>query len=166
MHKILGRADRQSVHHFQACRNNTGSNDNEAASGSDHFIELTPDLVSATVHNVFGVTGTHPLEDVVTGGLAVEEISNEVPSVYSLKQNYPNPFNPTTNIQFAIPKAGFVTMKVYNLLGQEVSTLVDEYKNAGTYKVDFNASNLSSGVYFYKIDAGNYTNVKKMILMK
>ena len=57
-------------------------------------------------------------------------------------------------------------MKVYNLLGQEISTLVDEYKNAGTYKVDFNASNLSSGVYFYKIDAGSYTNVKKMILMK
>ncbi len=149
-----------------ALSNNTGSNDNEAASGSDHFIELIPNMLSATVHNVFGVTGTHQLEDVVTGGLAVEEISNAVPSVYSLKQNYPNPFNPTTNIQFAIPKAGFVTMKVYNLLGQEVSTLVDEYKNAGTYKVDFNASNLSSGVYFYKIDAGSYTSVKKMILMK
>jgi len=143
---------------------NGGSNDNEAASGSDHYFYLTPDILSGTVHNRFGVTGNHTLDDVVVVG--VKEISNTIPQVYSLKQNYPNPFNPTTNIQFAIPKAGFVTMKVYNLLGQEVTTLVDEYKNAGTYKVDFNASNLSSGVYFYKIDAGNYTNVKKMILMK
>ena len=143
---------------------NGGSNDNEAPSLSDHFINLTPDLLSATVHNQFGVTGTHELENVVV--LGVEEVPNTVPKVYSLKQNYPNPFNPTTNIRFAIPDAGLVTLKIYNLLGQEVTTLVNEYKNAGTYNVDFNAVNLSSGVYFYQINAGNYSDTKKMILMK
>ena len=143
---------------------NGGSNDNEAPSGSDHFLNFSPDLLSATVHNQFGVTGTHELENVVV--LGVEEIPNTVPKVYSLKQNYPNPFNPTTNIRFAIPDAGLVTLKIYNLLGQEVTTLVNEYKNAGTYNVDFNAVNLSSGVYFYQINAGNYSDTKKMILMK
>ena len=143
---------------------NTGSNDNESSVGTDHFLNLTSDLLSATVRNQWGVMGDHELVDVVVTG--VEEISSSVPSVYSLSQNYPNPFNPTTNIRFAIPEAGLVTMKVYNLLGQEVTTLINEYKNAGTYNVDFNAVNLSSGVYFYQINAGNYSDTKKMILMK
>jgi hypothetical protein len=143
---------------------NTGSNDNESSVGTDHFLNLTSDLLSATVRNQWGVMGDHELVDVVVTG--VEEISSSVPSVYSLSQNYPNPFNPTTNIRFAVPEAGLVTMKVYNLLGQEVTTLVNEYKNAGTYNVDFNAVNLSSGVYFYQINAGNYSDTKKMILMK
>jgi hypothetical protein len=143
---------------------NTGSNDNESSVGTDHFLNLTSDLLSATVRNQWSVMGDHELVDVVVTG--VDEISSSVPSVYSLSQNYPNPFNPTTNIRFAVPEAGLVTMKVYNLLGQEVATLLNEYKNAGTYNVDFNAVNLSSGVYFYQINAGNYSDTKKMILMK
>ena len=99
------------------------------------------------------------------GLVAVREIPGQL-NTYKLEQNYPNPFNPTTNINFSIQKAGLVTLKVYNILGQEVSTLINKEMNAGTYSFNFNASNLSSGVYFYSINTGNYVATKKMILMK
>jgi hypothetical protein len=92
--------------------------------------------------------------------------SNNIPNVYSLSQNYPNPFNPSTKISFGLPKAGNVEIKIYDLLGREVTTLVNEFKTAGSYSVDFNASNLASGVYFYSIKSGNFTDTKKMVLMK
>ncbi|MBS1515193.1 MAG: choice-of-anchor J domain-containing protein, partial [Bacteroidetes bacterium] len=79
---------------------------------------------------------------------------------YSLSQNYPNPFNPTTNIKFAIPQSGFVTLKIYNMLGKEVATLVSSNLSKGSYSYDFNASNLASGIYFYKLEAGNFSEVK------
>ncbi|MBS1515195.1 MAG: T9SS type A sorting domain-containing protein, partial [Bacteroidetes bacterium] len=79
---------------------------------------------------------------------------------YSLSQNYPNPFNPSTNIKFAIPQSGFVTLKIYNMLGKEVATLVSSNLSAGSYNYDFNASNLASGIYFYKLEAGNFSEVK------
>jgi len=85
---------------------------------------------------------------------------------FSLSQNYPNPFNPSTKIKFAIPKSSFVNLKVYDVLGNEIATLVDEYKLAGKYEVEFNASALPSGVYFYQLKAGKYTATKKMILLK
>jgi len=89
-----------------------------------------------------------------------------IPKDYSLYQNYPNPFNPTTKIRFDNPKSGNVTLKVYDLLGKEVALLVNETKQAGSYIVDFNGQNLSSGVYFYKLESGNYTDVKRMILIR
>jgi len=98
---------------------------------------------------------------VVSDNVKVEE-----PEEYILNQNYPNPFNPTTKINFALPKQGFVTMKVYDILGRVVRTLVNEYKNAGNYITEFDGTNLSSGVYFYKLTADNFSNVKKMILIK
>ncbi|HRR19497.1 MAG TPA: T9SS type A sorting domain-containing protein [Ignavibacteriales bacterium] len=85
---------------------------------------------------------------------------------YMLGQNYPNPFNPTTKIGFTIPKAGHVTLKVYNMLGQEVATLVDKYMNAGTDIVNFNATNLPSGTYIYQLKSGSVTITKKMMLVK
>jgi len=93
------------------------------------------------------------------------------PSVFSLEQNYPNPFNPTTSLQYAIGSRQFVTLKVYDVLGNEVATLVNEEKPAGEYEVEFNShsdagQNLSSGVYFYKLKAGNFIETKKMILLK
>jgi len=97
---------------------------------------------------------------------SVTPVVANVPDKYSLSQNYPNPFNPVTKINFAIPKSGLVTLKVYDVLGREVSTLVNEIKNAGIYKVDFNASNLSSGMYFYKVSVNGFTDVKKMMLIK
>ncbi len=89
-----------------------------------------------------------------------------MPSEFALDQNYPNPFNPSTIINFSISKSEFVTMKIYNALGQEVSTVVNEFLNAGSYKVNFNAENLASGMYIYKITAGNFVSAKKMLLLK
>jgi hypothetical protein len=91
---------------------------------------------------------------------------NNLASDYKLSQNYPNPFNPVTKINFAIPKSGLVTVKVYDMLGKEVSELVNEVKNAGTYSVDFNASAFSSGIYFYKMSVNDFSDVKKMMLIK
>jgi predicted extracellular nuclease len=88
------------------------------------------------------------------------------PSSYTLEQNYPNPFNPTTKINYSITKSNVVTLKIYNILGQLVRTLVNQHQAQGAYTVTFNATNLSSGVYFYMLKAGNFTSVKKMILLK
>lgn len=142
---------------------NTGSNDNESSIGTDHFINLLPNLSSARVANVWSVMGDHTLLDVV---LDVKDLNTGIPAAYELGQNYPNPFNPTTQIRFGLPEAGLVSMKVYNLIGQEVATLVNEYRNAGNHVVDFNASKLTSGVYFYAITANNFTSTKKMLLLK
>ena len=95
-----------------------------------------------------------------------ENYSNSIPEKYSLSQNYPNPFNPTTNIKYQIPINSFVTLKIYDVMGREVKTLVSETKSAGSYSVDFNASDFSSGVYFYKIQSGDFTETKKMLLIK
>ena len=90
----------------------------------------------------------------------------QVPDKYKLEQNYPNPFNPVTKINYSITKTGLVTLKVYSILGQEVATLVNEVKTAGNYFVDFDASNFSSGVYFYSIKAGDFNDTKRMFLIK
>ncbi len=91
---------------------------------------------------------------------------NNIPLDFILEQNYPNPFNPSTKINFSIPKSDFVTLKVYNMLGQEVATLVNRQMSAGKYSVEFNASNLTSGVYLYKITTNDFTLSKKMMLLK
>jgi hypothetical protein len=85
---------------------------------------------------------------------------------YKLIQNYPNPFNPSTKISYSIKEDGFVTLKVYDILGVEIATLVNEQKTAGTYEADFNAANLPSGMYVYKLQSGSFTDVKKMLLTK
>ncbi len=90
----------------------------------------------------------------------------EIPNYYSLAQNYPNPFNPTTSIKYSVPKAVNVSLKIFDVLGKEVATLVNETKQPGFYTADFNASNLASGIYFYRIDAGEFSSVKKMMLVK
>jgi len=89
-----------------------------------------------------------------------------VPSNYRLLQNYPNPFNPSTNIKYDLPKEGLVTLRVYDILGKEVKTLVNEFERAGTYKITFNASDLPSGIYFYRLSSKNFNQVKKFILLK
>ncbi len=90
----------------------------------------------------------------------------QVPTTYSLSQNYPNPFNPTTVIDYAIPKDSHVTLRIYDVLGQEVETLVNEEQNVGRYQVQFNGSRLASGVYFYRLVAGNHIITKKMLMLK
>jgi hypothetical protein len=96
----------------------------------------------------------------------VSNSTNGIPNEYRLMQNYPNPFNPVTKISFDIPKQGLVTLKIYDVLGREVRTLVNEVKNAGSYTVDFNAADLSSGVYFYKLEVNGFSDVKRMMLIK
>lgn len=94
------------------------------------------------------------------------QANKNIPSSFDLKQNYPNPFNPVTNIEFDLPKDVLVTVKVFDVLGREIKTLVNEFKNAGSYIVSFNGSDLSSGIYFYRIQAGNFISVKRMTLIK
>jgi hypothetical protein len=96
----------------------------------------------------------------------VNNINNSVPLVFSLSQNYPNPFNPTTKINYDLPKDCKVTMIIYDILGREVIKLVNEFKKAGRYTASFNGHNLSSGVYFYRIEAGEFVQSKKMVLVK
>ncbi|MBI3189499.1 MAG: T9SS type A sorting domain-containing protein [Ignavibacteriales bacterium] len=91
---------------------------------------------------------------------------NEQPMKFSLEQNYPNPFNPTTNFGFRIANFGLVTLKVYDVLGREVATLIDEKKEVGEHSVLWNAEGFPSGVYFYKLTAGSFTDVKKLILIR
>lgn len=100
----------------------------------------------------------------VYGSTAIEPLDLNVPKDYKLSQNFPNPFNPATNIQFAIPVSGHVKLTVYNVAGQQVATLVNGIISAGTYQVDFDARNLSSGIYFYSLQAGSFKQVKKMLL--
>mgnify|MGYP000321372828 CR=1 FL=1 len=100
-----------------------------------------------------------------TVGIRDQEIT-EVPTSFSLEQNFPNPFNPTTTIQYSIPFSEKVSLKIFNLLGEEVKTLADEFQEAGKYSVQFNANNLPSGIYFYRLQAGSFVQTKKMILLK
>ena len=98
--------------------------------------------------------------------VGVQNVSSEIPVQYELSQNYPNPFNPVTNIRFSIPKEGFVTLKVFDITGKEVRTLVNEDLRAGKYNIDFSGTDLASGVYFYRINTSGFSDVKKMILVK
>lgn len=98
--------------------------------------------------------------------IGIEKISSEIPLTYSLYQNYPNPFNPYTTIKFDIPKNDFVNIAVYNITGQLVATLADQQVQAGRYEIKFNASDFASGVYFYRIITSNFTDVKKMVILK
>ncbi len=96
----------------------------------------------------------------------VKSTDGFVPGIFSLEQNYPNPFNPSTTINYQVPVNGLVTLKVFNVVGQEVATLVNEVQQASGYQASFDASKLSSGIYFYTLRAGNFVQTKKMMLLK
>jgi type IX secretion system substrate protein len=109
------------------------------------------------------------IDDMLIGNrnpIGITPISNNVPKRFELRQNYPNPFNPVTNIEFELPKSGHVNLIIYNSIGQEMRTLVNQELKAGSYKVDFDAGNLPSGTYYYRINAGDFTDSKKMIVVK
>jgi hypothetical protein len=99
-------------------------------------------------------------------GTPVREEAANVPSQFALEQNYPNPFNPSTKIQFSIVNRQLTIVKVYDVLGREVATLVNEVKEPGTYTVEFDASSLASGVYFYRLQAGTYVETRKLLLLR
>ena len=116
-------------------------------------ITPTPSIATGGTHTILCYTGIQP-------------ISNGIPDLYKLEQNYPNTFNPSTNIRFDLPKSGSVKLVVFDALGREVATLVNEKLAPGTYEVDWNGSGYASGVYFYKLMTGDYVDIKKMLLVK
>lgn len=153
------------------------SNDSLGPGGNAFVLGVGPfNLAPNQVETVgFAILNASSVADLITknsqaivkyGTVGIQTISTEVPKVFSLSQNYPNPFNPVTRIQFAVPKNEIVSIRVYDILGKEVATLVNEQKNAGTYEVDFNASSLSSGVYFYRMQAGYFADIKRMMVIK
>jgi hypothetical protein len=104
----------------------------------------------------------------LTGGVLTgfSDISSEIPYEYSLSQNYPNPFNPNTIINYQLPMFNFVSLKIFDVLGNEVTTLVNETKPAGSYEVEFDGSEFASGVYFYRLEAGDFKETRRMLLIK
>jgi hypothetical protein len=118
--------------------------------------------------NLFaGTTGSgiwkRPLSEMVTG---MEENHNQFPNCFALLQNYPNPFNPSTNISFNLPSKSFVTLKLFDIIGREVATIVSEEMSAGSYSRQWNAVSMSSGIYFYRLQAGSFIETNKLLLLK
>ena len=144
---------------------------NNGASWSAVNTGLTNSLVlslAVSGTNLFAGTSRggvwrRPLSEMIT---SVERTSTDLPAYFSLEQNYPNPFNPSTTISFNIPQQSHVKLVIYDVLGRDVRTLVDEEKQPGRYSVSFDASNLPSGVYLYRLQAGNFSEVRKMVVMK
>ncbi|MBI3125691.1 MAG: T9SS type A sorting domain-containing protein [Ignavibacteriales bacterium] len=131
---------------------------------NEWFVDVTNDLppVNPPLSNT--LTADNLKSEM--NALAKEMEITETPKLFSLEQNYPNPFNPTTRISYSIKEAGLVTLKVFDILGREVSTLVNEVKPAGRFEVEFNASDLPSGTYIYRLTAGNYQTINKMSFVK
>lgn len=148
---------------------NNGSTADLQDDDPNFFVEAgnTFESISGIMYFSFGNYKLNPRQesDFVGFATSVEE-NGTVPTVFNLDQNYPNPFNPTTIISYSLPEAASVSLKVFDVLGREVQTLVNDVKNAGTYTVEFNANNLPSGVYIYRIETPNYSSVKKMLLIK
>ncbi|MDP1994070.1 MAG: T9SS type A sorting domain-containing protein, partial [Ignavibacteria bacterium] len=138
-------------------------NDNEGGLEADKTLKMHKLTTNAVIKDTFGLRRIIP---------NVEKLGNTTPTAYKLEQNYPNPFNPETVISWQIAVGSFVTLKVYDVLGNEVAALVNEEQSAGTYQILFNTllttnnKQLTSGVYFYQIRAGNFVQTKKMILLR
>ena len=121
-------------------------------------------MVNSNVGYIVGNNGR--ILKTLNGGIGIQQISTTVPKGFNLQQNYPNPFNPVTNIIFSIPKTGFAKLTVYDASGREAAVLFNGELSAGSYKYDFDASDYSSGIYFYRLEANDFTQTKKMILVK
>ncbi|MCK9280553.1 MAG: T9SS type A sorting domain-containing protein [Melioribacteraceae bacterium] len=140
--------------------NSTFKKVDELEKGKDYFWRVQgKDTEGNTTY--YSGTGKFTIDASIT---SVEE--QPIPNEYSLEQNYPNPFNPTTVIQFNMPKSGLASLKIFDILGREIITLVNEIKEAGTHKVTWNGIGLASGVYIYKLTTGDYSSIKKMALIK
>jgi photosystem II stability/assembly factor-like uncharacterized protein len=135
-------------------------------SGSNSYYHKQNDLMEFLSPVLLTKSASLMLASVAELAEPLPKINQDIPTGFSLEQNYPNPFNPSTTFKFSIPEIAHVTLKVFNILGSEVATIADSKFNAGTYTISWNASSLSSGVYFYKIKAGKYSDSKKLILVK
>ena len=137
------------------------------STGNNPFTLTAPGPGSYTVNA--GFKNPNPRRwDSVTVDINLTDIGehHSNPTEYRLYDNYPNPFNPSTTIRYSIPEASFTSIKIYDVLGNEVSSLVNETKSAGTYAVEFNANDLSSGIYYYALQAGSFNETRKMILLR
>ncbi|PKL83212.1 MAG: hypothetical protein CVV24_06055 [Ignavibacteriae bacterium HGW-Ignavibacteriae-3] len=172
---------------FFTVTNSTGGTMNWIASSTDNWITITNGnsginngIINFSYLSNNGNARVGTITVTAAGALAspktvevrqalattVEPFGSVIPTKYGLNQNFPNPFNPSTVITFSIPKESFVTLKIFNLLGKEEKTLVNQFKPTGIYSVSFDASNLNSGIYFYQLQADNYFQVRKMLLLK
>ena len=154
-----------------------GTNDRGVFRSSNNgtsWTQVNSGLSDSTVMSL-AVSGTNLFAGTWGGGVWRRPLSemitsvqhkSEIPFHFRLEQNYPNPFNPSTIIKFAITSNQFVQLKIYDVLGREVASLVNEEKPSGSYEINFNAAQLSSGIYFYKMQAGSFVQIKKMILLK
>jgi len=123
-------------------------------------------LISGSTVSVPGLNPTSTVYSFAPTIVNVESQNNIVPEYFALHQNYPNPFNPTTKIKYSVPQSSNVVIKVFDVLGKEITTLVNEEKSVGTYELNWYAGNLPSGIYFYQLNAGSFVETKKMILLK
>ncbi|MBK8984269.1 MAG: T9SS type A sorting domain-containing protein [Ignavibacteria bacterium] len=156
---------------FDIERSSVSGSWTKIANVSGNGTSTTPHSYSFTDRNVASGNYNYRLKQIdFNGNFEYFNLSNEVvigiPAEFKLSQNYPNPFNPSTTISYEIPVDGAVSLKIFDMSGKEVMNLVDGVKNAGYYSINFNASNLSSGIYFYKLSANDFTSVKKMMLVK
>lgn len=151
---IYGEADEQETEiYFKAWDPEAGLYED-----LDNALQFDPESVHGTPRK--------PIEWFGEMSTSADDLTNDIPESFDLNQNYPNPFNPTTNIKFALPEASDVRIDVYNILGQRVATLVNEHRRAGFYNLEFDASRLASGAYFYRIRAGSFVKTQKMMLIK
>jgi len=148
---------------FNASAGNWESTNRNAGIFSLNITALAADSNNIYVGDNCGLVYSGPFNSI---SYIKNNNNNKIPSDYKLSQNYPNPFNPSTNIKFEIPKSSFVNLVVYDMLGREIAKLVNEKLNVGIYSVDWNGSNFSSGMYFYKLTSGDFSEVKKMVLIK
>ena len=137
---------------------------NDPPNPGDTTMALYPS--KGTRRNDMGAYGGPQRVVLSTQIIGIHQVSSNVPKGFTLEQNYPNPFNPTTSILYQLPKSGFVSLRLYDIAGRQVGILINSIQQAGTYKFDFNASNLPSGVYFYKLESNGFSATKKMILVK
>lgn len=155
---------------IEVCFDNTTWSSNTTVAGTSQtgtVIHNHVDGSSGCTLTSTSTASTRPnLCMIINTTTGVNPVGTSTPQDYTLSQNYPNPFNPTTKINFALPKQGLVSLKIYDILGREVKTLINEVKSAGNYTVDFNASEYSSGVYFYKLESNGFSDIKKMMLIK
>jgi len=145
-------------------------------SGSEYDFAVPSGGTVDFVHEIFDNEGDDHWMDGFDGTVYTLDFSSivsvdgqsgdQLPEIYALSQNYPNPFNPTTTISYSIPQNSYVSLRVFDVLGNEVQTLVNDKKDAGNYTVTFNADGITSGIYFYQLETGNFVTTKKMILMK
>ncbi|MBN8583847.1 MAG: T9SS type A sorting domain-containing protein [Ignavibacteria bacterium] len=147
----------------------------KTTNGGINWIEQTSPTTQALktifckdTSNIYAAGNNGTIVRTQNGGnfVGVNPAGNEIPETFSLNQNYPNPFNPSTRISFDIPVASFVNLTVYNILGKDVKILVNENLNAGKFEAEFDAADLPGGIYFYRLNAGKYTETRKMILVK